>query len=92
MGDPVRIGLVPRIHDLRESGDIEQDADKIVLLHRPSEDPITGAAQSVTSGSEDLPTFYVSAIQAKGRNDGTGSVGLYFRRATATFGLAVKKA
>jgi replicative DNA helicase len=88
--DSERDERVPRIHDLRESGDIEQDADKIVLLHRPSEDPITGAAQSVTSGSEDLPTFYVSAIQAKGRNDGTGSVGLYFRRATATFTLPIK--
>lgn len=89
--DSERDERVPRIHDLRESGDIEQDADKIVLLHRPGEDPITGAAQSVTAGSEDLPTFYVSAIQAKGRNDGTGSVGLYFRRATATFALAIKK-
>lgn len=90
--DSERDERVPRIHDLRESGDIEQDADKIVLLHRPGEDPITGAGQSVTSGAEDLPTFYVSAIQAKGRNDGTGSVGLYFRRATATFALAIKKA
>lgn len=89
--DSERDERVPRIHDLRESGDIEQDADKIVLLHRPGEDPITGAGQSVTSGAEDLPTFYVSAIQAKGRNDGTGSVGLYFRRATATFALAIKK-
>lgn len=89
--DSERDERVPRIHDLRESGDIEQDADKIVLLHRPSEDPITGAAQSLTSGAEDLPTFYVSAIQAKGRNDGTGSVGLYFRRATATFALPTKQ-
>ena len=85
--DSERDERVPRIHDLRESGDIEQDADKIVLLHRPNEDPITGAAQSPTAGAEDLPTFYVAAIQAKGRNDGTGSVGLYFRRATATFAL-----
>jgi replicative DNA helicase len=89
--DSERDERVPRIHDLRESGDIEQDADKIVLLHRPGEDPITGAAQSLTSGAEDLPTFYVSAIQAKGRNDGTGSVGLYFRRATATFALPTKQ-
>lgn len=81
---------VPRIHDLRESGDIEQDADKIVLLHRPNEDPISGTAQSSTADADQLPTFYVSAIQAKGRNDGTGSVGLYFRRATATFGAAAR--
>jgi replicative DNA helicase len=83
--DSERDERVPRIHDLRESGDIEQDADKIVLLHRPAEDPITSAPQSPTNDAEELPRFYISAIQAKGRNDGTGSVGLYFKRATATF-------
>lgn len=88
--DSERDERVPRIHDLRESGDIEQDADKIVLLHRPSEDPISGAAQSATADADELPTFYVAAIQAKGRNDGTGSVGLYFRRATATFAVAAR--
>jgi replicative DNA helicase len=88
--DSERDERVPRIHDLRESGDIEQDADKIVLLHRPNEDPISGAAQSATADSDQLPTFYVAAIQAKGRNDGTGSVGLYFRRATATFAIAAR--
>jgi replicative DNA helicase len=88
--DSERDDRVPRIHDLRESGDIEQDADKIVLLHRPGEDPISGAPQSATADADELPTFYVAAIQAKGRNDGTGSVGLYFRRATATFAVAAR--
>jgi len=83
--DSERDERVPRIHDLRESGDIEQDADKIVLLHRPAEDPLTSAPQSPTADADELPRFYISAIQAKGRNDGTGSVGLYFKRSTATF-------
>lgn len=83
--DSERDERVPRIHDLRESGDIEQDADKIVLLHRPAEDPLTSAPQSPTADADELPRFYISAIQAKGRNDGTGAVGLYFKRSTATF-------
>ena len=74
----------PQIHHLRESGDIEQDADKIVLLHRPAQTP-SGASQPSTSAVSEIPTFYVSAIQAKGRDDGTGSVGLNFRRAITRF-------
>ena len=32
---------IPKLHHLREAGDIEQDADQIILLHRPR-DPGTG--------------------------------------------------
>ena len=32
---------IPKLHHLREAGDIEQDADQIFLLHRPR-DPATG--------------------------------------------------
>ena len=74
----------PQIHHLRESGDIEQDADKIVLLHRPASTP-GGSPQSSSSSVSDTPSFFVSAIQAKGRDDGTGTVGLNFRRAITRF-------
>ncbi|MBC7367323.1 MAG: AAA family ATPase [Undibacterium sp.] len=74
----------PQIHHLRESGDIEQDADKIVLLHRPACTP-SGAPQPAASCVAEIPSFFVSAIQAKGRDDGTGSVGLNFRRTVTRF-------
>jgi replicative DNA helicase len=83
--ESARDGREPALYDLRDSGEIEQDADKVILLHRPPENPITILPQPETSLPSDVPTFYVNAIQAKGRDDGTGIVGLSFRRAIARF-------
>lgn len=56
----------PRMADLRESGAIEQDADVVLLLHRPEYyDP------------NDQPGI-AEAIIAKNRNGATGSVKLAF--------------
>ncbi|MCR6656637.1 MAG: DnaB helicase C-terminal domain-containing protein [Opitutus sp.] len=75
----------PALHDLRDSGDIEQDADRVIFLHRPNTDLVTGSPQSDTADAFEQPTHYVSAIQAKGRDVGTGMVGLYFKRSIAKF-------
>ncbi len=63
----------PRMADLRESGAIEQDADQIILLHRPE-----------TYDPNDHPgiTF---AILEKNRHGATGKVPLYFDKQTTTF-------
>lgn len=83
--DSAKDGREPALHDLRESGDIEQDADKVIFLHRPSEHPITKADQPENSLPHDVPSFGVNAIQAKGRDDGTAIVTLNFRRAITRF-------
>jgi replicative DNA helicase len=58
----------PRMADLRESGAIEQDADLVLLLHRPEYyDP------NDQPGTAEL-------ILAKNRNGATGSVNLAFLR------------
>jgi len=63
----------PRMADLRESGAIEQDADVVILLHRPDYyDP------------DDEPGT-AEAIVAKNRNGAVGTVGLVFRRHLARF-------
>lgn len=82
-----RENIEPALHDLRDSGMIESDADKVVLLHRPPEDPTQTPPQKQDDASrvEECPTFYVNAIQAKGRDDGTARVGLRFVRNIATF-------
>lgn len=63
----------PRLADLRESGQIEQDADAVLLLHRPEYyDP------------NDQPGI-AEVIVAKNRNGPTGTVRLMFRKACTRF-------
>lgn len=54
--DSVKKGTEPQLHDLRESGQIEQDADVVILLHR-----------DLLGDKED-----VKVIVAKNRFGGTG--------------------
>jgi replicative DNA helicase len=78
---------VPMLADLRDSGRIEEDANRVVFLHRPDEFILDGMkqSQSHTANVGDQPQFYVNAIQSKGRNHGTASLGMMFQRQTATF-------
>jgi replicative DNA helicase len=63
----------PRLSDLRDSGGIEQDADAVILLHRPDYyDP------------QDQPGM-AEAIVAKNRNGRTGTAQLVFLKAFARF-------
>jgi len=59
----------PRLSDLRESGAIEQDADIVMMLHKPKE---------ALDNEREL-------IIAKHRNGATGSVLLHFNAPTACF-------
>ena len=78
----------PMISDLRESGNIEQDADKVILLHAPNIDKITGCEQDIND--QNNTQIYVEAIQAKGRGSGRGRCDMYLKLATTTFRAASK--
>lgn len=69
----------PVMSDLRDSGQIEQDADTVLLLHRPE---YYGATKTAT-GRE--AAGLAEVIVAKARNGVTGVVELYFDAAATTF-------
>jgi replicative DNA helicase len=72
----------PRLSDLRESGAIEQDADVVCLLYKPSRDEEEGGDES-----DALP---VNLLIAKQRNGPTGDVHLTFLKQYTRFESAAK--
>jgi replicative DNA helicase len=73
-GVETRVNQKPCMADLKESGDIEQKADCIMLIHRPAYYDKTSTDNS----------FGINI--AKARNGQTGSVDLVFDGATMTIG------
>lgn len=71
--------------DLKDSGNLEEDADKVLLIHRPSENPHTQQPQANTTPIDECPKFFQNIHQGKGRDEGTEFVSFYFDRATASF-------
>jgi replicative DNA helicase len=63
----------PRLSDLRESGDIEAHADRVILLHREADLPA------------DDPVWPIDLVVAKNRNGPIGDVRLMYRRPVMRF-------
>ena len=74
-----RDGSRPTMSDLRESGEIEQAADIVMLVYRPEYYGIT--SDEVGNSTEGL----VDLIFAKGRNIGTGTLPLKFKKEFTKF-------
>lgn len=75
----------PRLSDLRESGSIEQDADVVGLLYRPSAKDDEAAEQAM-----DEDALAVNLLIAKQRNGPTGDVHLTFLKPFTRFESAAK--
>tara|TARA_B100001093_G_scaffold248555_1_gene237962 strand:- start:136 stop:1458 length:1323 start_codon:yes stop_codon:yes gene_type:complete len=74
-----REGCRPGLSDLRESGEIEQASDIVMLVYRPEYYGImTDDSGKSTQGLVDL-------IFAKGRNIGTGTLPLHFQKEYTKF-------
>ena len=61
----------PRLSDLRESGSIEQDADIVLFLHRPNQEP-------KTSTNPDHKIYLTELLISKNRHGGPGIINLDF--------------
>lgn len=75
----------PRLSDLRESGAIEQDADVVGLLYRPS----SGDDEESGSAAEE-DAIPLNLLIAKQRNGPTGDVNLTFLKSYTRFESAAK--
>jgi replicative DNA helicase len=75
----------PRLSDLRESGAIEQDADLVGLLYKPSAGDDEDAPQP-----EETDGIPVNLLIAKQRNGPTGDVHLTFLKSYTRFESAAK--
>jgi replicative DNA helicase len=76
----------PRLSDLRESGSIEQDADLVGLLYRPS----SGDDEENMAPTPDDEALPVNLLIAKQRNGPTGDVNLTFLKSYTRFESAAK--
>ncbi len=76
----------PRLSDLRESGAIEQDADLVALLYKPSR----GEEEDAGSVAVETDAIPVNLLIAKQRNGPTGDVPLTFFKGFTRFESAAK--
>lgn len=75
--DQEKRGSKPRLSDLKETGDIEQDADLVGLLYESAED--------ADGNFEDEPAKRISLDIAKQRNGRTGFIPLEFEKTRMRF-------
>lgn len=73
---------MPQLHDLRDSGGQEQDADMVLLLHRPAVTSSSAETREAAGGKS-----FVNC--AKNRRGATGVVELEFDGPRQTFGNAI---
>jgi len=73
----------PVMSDLRETGDIEQDADKIIMVYRPEVYKIMVEPKGVNQGRDNTNLAEINLV--KHRNGPTGEVTMTFIKKKAQF-------
>lgn len=73
----------PQLSDLRETGSIEQDADIVMFIHRPSR-------YQDTNKNQDMDQSQAFLILAKHRNGALGDIPMHWDGSTTTFSSTAK--
>lgn len=84
-GSAIKLGTGFRSSDMKGSSALEADADKIIMVQRPENDPRSKMSQNANAHVDDQPIYYQELVQTKGRDDGSATIGVEFKRAIATF-------
>ncbi|HYH63587.1 MAG TPA: DnaB-like helicase C-terminal domain-containing protein [Urbifossiella sp.] len=82
-------GQRPKMSNLREGGNLEQDADKVILIHHPEPDEpdLDDGAFTVIAPA---PCVAVELLVDKNRNGPTGDVAVVYRKKAMRFENAVQ--
>lgn len=84
-----KVDRPPELTDLRESGAIEQDADRVIAIHRPNTYYLTdkdGKRQEHTQDPSTRQTrYHVDLYQLKMRNGPVGKASYFFERPWTLF-------
>lgn len=72
----------PQLHHLRESGDIEQDAAKVVMLAEDGDESAQLMERRQAMGDHDWDGIVVNAFVRKNRNGPKGQAPLVFRKSS----------
>jgi replicative DNA helicase len=81
----------PHLYSLRESGSLEQDADAVMLLYRPSDHGLTNIQTGPTANDTEPAEGLVELILAKNRNGPTLSMWLDWHAPTTCFREHVRR-
>ena len=76
---------IPQLSDLRDSGAIEQDADMVWFVHRPSYYKAKGEIADEEQAAIDNPGEEAKLIIAKNRHGPGGNISLTFIKESASF-------
>jgi replicative DNA helicase len=61
-GSEIRSDKRPQLHDLRESGTLEQDTDVVIMLYKPTQEDGSNVYEQIVAKNRNGPTGTISVV------------------------------